>query len=256
MSEPRKQVGPRTFSLITIVQWVWLVGLSVLIVIGWRPSSTDAGSAMWEAVTAHLKAFETRISALEESNQARLVQAPSATQQALQGLRETLEARLERLEKPAGEDTSSVALDVLRSEVEMLKGQLTALKSAAASPPKTSKTVRPARQAVAKEEPLPFRVLELSGVPAGSACRSRPPKAPWRRARSKLCCQASRWASGVWSLWTAMQPYSVPASKPVAWSCPNGAPRHEDPDSRRWPAAGDRVAFALGARTARYHDSA
>ncbi|EPO4283173.1 hypothetical protein ACUARH_000147 [Pseudomonas aeruginosa] len=159
MSEPRKQAGPRTFSLITIVQWVWLVGLSVLIVIGWRPSSTDAGSAMWEAVTAHLKAFETRISALEESNQARLVQAPSATQQALQGLRETLEARLARLEQPAGEDTSSVALDVLRSEVEMLKGQLTALKSAAASPPKTSQTVRPARQAVTKEEPLPFRVL-------------------------------------------------------------------------------------------------
>ncbi|HCJ1229275.1 TPA: hypothetical protein NQO09_002912 [Pseudomonas aeruginosa] len=159
MSEPRKQAGPRTFSLITIVQWVWLVSLSVLIAIGWRPSSTDAGSQMWEAVTAHLKAFETRISALEESNQARLVQAPSATQQALQGLRETLEARLERLEQPAGEDTFSVALDVLRSEVEMLKGQLTALKSAAASPPKTSKTVRPARQAVAKEEPLPFRVL-------------------------------------------------------------------------------------------------
>ncbi|HFX1080097.1 TPA: hypothetical protein ACIDZX_001661 [Pseudomonas aeruginosa] len=159
MSEPRKQAGPRTLSLITIVQWVWLVGLSVLIVIGWRPSSTDVGSEMWEAVTAHLKAFETRISALEESNQARLVQAPSATQQALQGLRETLEARLERLEQPAGEHTSNVALDVLRSEVEMLKGQLTALKSAAASPPKTSKTVRPARQAVAKEEPLPFRVL-------------------------------------------------------------------------------------------------
>ncbi|MDF6002645.1 hypothetical protein P4050_35800 [Pseudomonas aeruginosa] len=111
MSEPRKQAGPRTFSLITIVQWIWLVGLSVLIVIGWRPSSTDAGSEMWEAVTAHLKAFETRISALEESNQARLVQAPSATQQALQGLRETLEARLERLEQPAGEDTFSVALD-------------------------------------------------------------------------------------------------------------------------------------------------
>ncbi|HGM6151745.1 TPA: hypothetical protein ACKP1S_002841 [Pseudomonas aeruginosa] len=159
MSEPRKQAGPRTFSLITIVQWVWLVGLSVLIVIGWRPSSTDAGSEMWEAVTAHLKAFETRISALEESNQARQVQAPSATQQALQVLRETLETRLERLEQPAGADTYSVELDELRSEVEMLKGQLTAMKSAVASPPKASKTVRPARQAVTKEEPLPFRVL-------------------------------------------------------------------------------------------------
>lgn len=159
--QPRTTARPRTLSLVIIVQWAWLLGLSILVIAGWR-SSIDAEEPQATATTQRSQAIEARLVALEESNQARLVQAPPATQQALQSLRESLEGRLQRLEQQAASEAPDSDLQAMRVEVEALKTQQAALKVAlterAASRHVTT-PVRAVRPTAPREEPLPFRVL-------------------------------------------------------------------------------------------------
>lgn len=156
MSEPI--TSPRAPFLVAIVQWAWLVGLSILVIAGWR-STIDVEDPQ-AAATQQNQAIEARIVMLEESNQARLVQAPLATQQALQRLRKSVEGRLDRLESQA----PGSGLEAQRTEIEQLKTQMIALKAAMAERATPRKVVRPApaaRPTSPREEPLPFRVLGI-----------------------------------------------------------------------------------------------
>ncbi|WP_025807869.1 hypothetical protein [Pseudomonas chlororaphis] len=152
----------RAPSLVAIVQWAWLVGLSILVIAGWR--SSIAVEDPQAAATQQNQAIEARIVILEESNQARLVQAPLATQQALQSLRESLEARLDRLESQASSEGAGSGLEAQRTEIEQLKTQMIALKASLAERAAPRKVVRPAptlRPISPREEPPPFRVLGI-----------------------------------------------------------------------------------------------
>ncbi|WP_338807044.1 hypothetical protein V8U11_08275 [Pseudomonas chlororaphis] len=159
MSEPR--TSPRAPSPVAIVQWAWMVGLSILLIAGWR-STIDVEEP--QAVVQQLQVFEARIAALEESNQARQVQAPPATQQALQSLRESVQGRLDRLESQASSEGAGSDLEPLRNEIEQLKTQMVALKAAMAERTTPRKVVKPApkvRPILPRDEPLPFRVLGI-----------------------------------------------------------------------------------------------
>ncbi|HGX3311201.1 TPA: hypothetical protein ACNH8R_002226 [Pseudomonas aeruginosa] len=164
MSEPRTEPSmarrPRTLSWSLIIQWAWLVALSILVILGWRSTLLMEEPQAAAAAIQNLQSVEARVFALEESNQARLVQAPSATQQALQSLRESLEGRMDRLESQVPSEGLGSDLEALRIEIEQLKTQLAALKVTERAAPRT--VVRPApkaRPAAPREEPLPFRVL-------------------------------------------------------------------------------------------------
>lgn len=157
MSEP--MTSPRAPSPVAIVQWAWMVGLSILVIAGWW-STIDVEDP--QAVVQQLQVFEARIAALEESSQARQVQAPPATQQALQSLRASVEGRLDRLESQASSEGAGSDLESLRNEIEQLKTQMIALKAAMAERTTPRKVARPAptvRPAASREEPLPFRLL-------------------------------------------------------------------------------------------------
>ncbi|MDI3708622.1 hypothetical protein QK360_00660 [Pseudomonas aeruginosa] len=182
MSDIRKQAKPRAMSLITIVQWTWLIGLSILLAAGWRTTGAPGNSTSPEANAHPVQAIEARVVALEESNLARQVQAPAATQQALQSLRESLEGRLDQLQQAQAGYALTTDQDALRKQVEQLVERSTTVKAAA---PARSRATRLAPRTLKKEEPLSFRVLgaekraglhslsvvPAEGVPAADAIR-------------------------------------------------------------------------------------
>ncbi|HBO2188593.1 TPA: hypothetical protein ACNFRY_005756 [Pseudomonas aeruginosa] len=160
LNDARQVKRPRSLSWVVIVQWAWLVALSILLFAVGR-SAIDVKATQSGAVsTQQLQALEQRIAAQEESNQARLVQAPSATQQALQNLRAALEGRLDRLEQQTSGEGHDSQFEALRSEFEQIKTQMAVLKTSAERAARR-KVARPAPAAptVVREDPLPFRVL-------------------------------------------------------------------------------------------------
>lgn len=166
MSEPlidtRRTRRPRALSWVVIVQWGWLIGLSILLFTGGRSAIDVEATRSSASATQLLQALEGRIAVLEESDQARRVQTPSATQQALQSLRESVEGRLDRLEQSASSEGPESQLEALRLEVEGVKTRMATLKAVSAERSVRRKVARPApavRSIAQREEPLPFRVL-------------------------------------------------------------------------------------------------
>ncbi len=133
--------------------WLWLFGLSVLLVLGYQ---TMSGLADQDLLDTRLQRLEAQVASLTETTQA-LQQRPAAvTATGLQDVRQALEARIVQFAQALSGRATADDLQALRAEVAQMKVRQTAARAAVPAQPRT-----PSKPATAKPEPppLPFRVV-------------------------------------------------------------------------------------------------
>ncbi|HBP0979029.1 hypothetical protein QRD40_05345 [Comamonas sp. Y6] len=132
--------------------WLWLIGLSVFVALGYQATNDQAGQ---QRLDSHLQRLEAQVAALTETTQALQQRPAAATAAGLQDARKVLEARIAQVEQALSDRAAADELQALRAEVEQFKARQTAALAASPAQPRTT------RKPAAKPEPppLPFRVI-------------------------------------------------------------------------------------------------
>ena len=134
------------------LMWLWLIGLSVLVILGYQAMNDQADQ---QRLDSRLQRLEAQATGLAETIEAIQQRPAVATAADLKDIRQILEARAAQVEQSLSGYAADDDLQALRAEVEQLKVRQTTARTAAAAQPRASN--RP----VAKPEPLPlpFRVV-------------------------------------------------------------------------------------------------
>ena len=134
------------------LMWLWLLGLSVLVALGYQAMNDHAGQ---ERLDSRLQRLEAQATGLAETVEAIQQRPALATAADLKDTRQILEARAAQVEKSLSAYAAADDLQALRAEVEQIKARQTAARSAAPAQPRAS------GKAAAKPEspPLPFRIV-------------------------------------------------------------------------------------------------
>jgi hypothetical protein len=152
MNAPQSSRRPAAAVVVQSLLWLWLLGLSVIVALGYQAMSDQADE---ERLDFRLQRLEAQTAGLAETIQA--IQQPPAVATAadLKDTRQILEARAAQVEKSLSGYAAADDLQALRAEVEQFKERQTTARAAAPAQPRAS--TRP----VAKPEPppLPFRVV-------------------------------------------------------------------------------------------------
>lgn len=152
MNAPQSSRRPAAAVVAQSLLWLWLLGLSVIVALGYQAMSDQADE---ERLDFRLQRLEAQTAGLAETIQA--IQQPPAVATAadLKDTRQILEARAAQVEKTLSGYAAADDLQALRAEVEQFKERQTTARAAAPAQPRAS--TRP----VAKPEPppLPFRVV-------------------------------------------------------------------------------------------------
>lgn len=141
--------------VLQLLLWAWLIGLSVAIVIGFRVTGDLAGRQQLDTTQAQVQQLDARVAELADVVQALQTRPEPATVAALQGTRQSLDARLAQIEQTLSGLATIDALAAVRTELDQLKARQAAVRPTAPVQPRAA---RPAA-AVAKEDPIPFQVL-------------------------------------------------------------------------------------------------
>ena len=134
------------------LMWLWLLGLSVLVALGYQAMNDHAGQ---ERLDSRLQRLEAQATGLAETVEAIQQRPAIATAADLKDTRQILEARAAQVEKSLSAYAAADDLQALRAEIEQIKTRQTAARTAAPVQP------RAATKPAAKPEPppLPFRIV-------------------------------------------------------------------------------------------------
>ena len=144
------------------LMWLWLIGLSVLVALGYQTMNDQADQ---ERLDSRLQRLEAQATGLAETVEAIQQRPAVATAADLKDTRQILEARAAQVEKSLSAYAAADDLQALRAEVEQVKARQTAARAAAPAQPRTRN--KPA--AKPEPPPLPFRIV---GAELGAGERS------------------------------------------------------------------------------------
>jgi len=167
MNAPRISLRMNPDVIARMVIWLWLLGLSVVMMLGFRTVNQLAEKVQTSVESQQILALETRVAELAASIQALEAKPAPATAAALQDVQQTLHARLAQIEQGLTAFVTADALQALRDEVEQVKARQAAVRAA---PPPAPRRSSPKPAVVAPQpEPFPYRVV---GVELRAGLRS------------------------------------------------------------------------------------
>lgn len=144
----------RAPSLVHILLWAWLVGLTALVFVAFQVTGDLAGQSQLDKSLQRLQSLEARVAEIADANRVLQGRPPSATAAALQDVRQALDARADQLEQALTARAATEDVVALRAELAQLKARQSTARSSAVSKP------RPAQPAAkASEPPILFRVI-------------------------------------------------------------------------------------------------
>ena len=155
MNSPQPAHRSTAAVVVQSLMWLWLIGLSVLVALGYQTMNDQADQ---ERLDSRLQRLEAQATGLAETIEAIQQRPAVATAADLKDTRQVLEARAAQVEKTLSGYAAADDLQALRAEVEQIKARQTAApvpRAAAPAQPRAS------GKAAAKPEPppLPFRVV-------------------------------------------------------------------------------------------------
>ena len=152
MNAAQARRRPITAVVLQSLMWLWLIGLSVLVALGYQTMNDQADQ---ERLDSRLQRLEAQATGLAETVEAIQQRPAVATAADLKDTRQILEARAAQVEKSLSAYASADDLQALRAEVEQVKARQTAARAAAPAQPRTRN--KPA--AKPEPPPLPFRIV-------------------------------------------------------------------------------------------------
>ena len=114
--------------VVQCLMWLWLIGLSVLVALGYQAMNDQAGQ---DRLDSRLQRLEAQTTGLAETVEAIQQRPAVATAADLKDTRQILEARAAQVEKSLSAYASADDLQALRAEVEQIKARQTAARAAA-----------------------------------------------------------------------------------------------------------------------------
>jgi len=164
MNTPRISLRMNPDVMARMVIWLWLLGLSAFVMLGFRTVNQLAEQVQTSVESQQVLALEARVAELAASIQTLEAKPEPATATALQEVQKTLHAQIEQ-----GLVVFATVDDVqaLRSELEQIKARQAAVRAA---PPSDPRRPPPKPAVVAPQpEPFPYRVV---GVELRAGLRS------------------------------------------------------------------------------------
>ena len=152
MNAPQPAHRSTAAVVVQSLMWLWLIGLSVLVALGYQTMNDQADQ---ERLESRLQRLEAQATGLAETVEAIQQRPAVATAADLKDTRQILEARAAQVEKSLSAYASADDLQALRAEVEQIKARQTAARAAAPAQPRTRN--KPA--AKPEPPPLPFRIV-------------------------------------------------------------------------------------------------
>lgn len=140
-----------------ILIWAWLIGLSVLVGLGYRAMGDLAEREQMNTGLRQVQVIEGRLAELFEGMDTLQARPAPASAANLQELRQSLAARIAQLEEMQGNHASAQALQLLRDEVEQYKSRQAATRPSTPAPRRVAR----ANAADVKAAPFPFRVVGM-----------------------------------------------------------------------------------------------
>lgn len=143
---------PITAVMLQSLMWLWLIGLSVFVALGYQAVNEQADQ---ERLNFRLQRLEAQAANLAEAIEAIQQRPAVATAADLKDTRELLEARAAQVEDTLSGYAAAESLQALRVEVEQIKARQSAQRAAAPAQPRA-----PSRPTAKREPPpLPFRIV-------------------------------------------------------------------------------------------------
>ncbi|AZN53351.1 hypothetical protein K6Y76_22530 [Burkholderia cenocepacia] len=143
---------PITAVMLQSLMWLWLIGLSVFVALGYQAVNEQADQ---ERLNFRLQRLEAQAASLAEAIEAIQQRPAVATAADLKDTRELLEARAAQVEDTLSGYAAAESLQALRVEVEQIKARQSAQRAAAPAQPRA-----PSRPTAKREPPpLPFRIV-------------------------------------------------------------------------------------------------
>ncbi len=143
---------PITAMMLQSLMWLWLIGLSVFVALGYQAVNEQADQ---ERLNFRLQRLEAQAASLAEAIEAIQQRPAVATAADLKDTRELLEARAAQVEDTLSGYAAAESLQALRVEVEQIKARQSAQRAAAPAQPRA-----PSRPTAKREPPpLPFRIV-------------------------------------------------------------------------------------------------
>ena len=143
---------PITAVVVQCLMWLWLIGLSVFVALGYQAVNEQADQ---ERLNFRLQRLEAQAASLAEAIEAIQQRPAVATAADLKDTRELLEARAAQVEDTLSGYAAAESLQALRVEVEQIKARQSAQRAAAPAQPRA-----PSRPTAKREPPpLPFRIV-------------------------------------------------------------------------------------------------
>ena len=152
MNAPQPAHRSTAAVVVQSLMWLWLIGLSVLVALGYQTMNDQADQ---ERLDSRLQRLEAQATGLAETVEAIQQRPAVATAADLKDTRQILEARAAQVEKSLSAYASADDLQALRAEVEQIKARQTAARAAAPAQPRTRN--KPA--AKPEPPPLPIRIV-------------------------------------------------------------------------------------------------
>ena len=143
---------PITAVMLQSLMWLWLIGLSVFVALGYQAVNEQADQ---KRLDSRLQRLEVQAASLAEAIEA-IEQRPAvATAADLKDTRQILEARAAQVETTLSGYAAADDLQALRAEIGQIKARQSTVRAAAPAQPRTP------RRPSAKPEPppLPFRIF-------------------------------------------------------------------------------------------------
>lgn len=152
MNAPQPAQRSTAAVVVQSLMWLWLIGLSVLVALGYQAMNDQADQ---DRLDSRLQRLEAQATGLAETIEAIQQRPAIATAADLKDTRQILEARAAQIEQSLSGYAAADDLQALRAEVEQIKTRQTAARATAPAQPST--TSKPAAQP--EPLPLPFRIV-------------------------------------------------------------------------------------------------
>lgn len=152
MNAPQPAQRSTAAVVVQSLMWLWLIGLSVLVALGYQAMNDQADQ---DRLDSRLQRLEAQATGLAENIEAIQQRPAVATAADLKDIRQILEARAAQVEQSLSGFAAADDLQALRAEVEQIKARQTAARAAAPAQPRA-----PSKSASKPEPPpLPFRIV-------------------------------------------------------------------------------------------------
>ncbi|NMX87580.1 hypothetical protein HBO11_18690 [Pseudomonas sp. WS 5010] len=152
MNAPQSAQRSTAAVVVQSLMWLWLLGLSVLLALGYQAMNDQADQ---DRLDSRLQRLEAQATGLAETVEAIQQRPAVATAADLKDTRQILDARAAQVEKSLSAYAAADDLQALRAEVEQVKARQTTARAAVPAQPRA-----PSKSSAKPEPPpLPFRVV-------------------------------------------------------------------------------------------------